>query len=231
MHVIDASRVVGVVSNLLDPGAQGRARRREPRRLRRRLRALHAERERTPLLPYRKALEHRTPIEWRAEDVAPPPFTGARVVEPSLDELRDAHRLDVLLHRVGAEGPLPADPRPPEARGGGTGAVRERQRAARRDRGRGRAVQARGVYGFWPAHAEGDDIVLADGMVFPMLRQQVTTAQGDDRPNRSLADFVAPGRERPRRPPRRLRGHGRPRAPTSSPRRSRPTSTTTARSW
>ena len=53
-----------------------------------RLRALHAEKEKTPLLPYRKALANRTPIEWRPEDVAPPPFTGAHVVEPPLAELR-----------------------------------------------------------------------------------------------------------------------------------------------
>ena len=46
------------------------------------------------------------------------------------------------------------------------------------------------MYGFWPANAEGDDIVLDNGMVFPMLRQQ--TAKGDDRPNRCLADFIAP---------------------------------------
>jgi 5-methyltetrahydrofolate--homocysteine methyltransferase len=53
-----------------------------------------------------------------------------------------------------------------------------------------RSLQAHGVYGFWPAHGEGDDIVLADGTTFPMLRQQ--TDHGDDRPNRCLADLVAP---------------------------------------
>jgi 5-methyltetrahydrofolate--homocysteine methyltransferase len=46
------------------------------------------------------------------------------------------------------------------------------------------------VYGFWPAHAEGDDIVLQNGIVFPMLRQQVD--KGRETPNRSLADYVAP---------------------------------------
>jgi 5-methyltetrahydrofolate--homocysteine methyltransferase len=51
-------------------------------------------------------------------------------------------------------------------------------------------LQARGVYGFWPAAADGDDIVLDDGTRLPMLRQQ--TAYGDSRPNRSLADYVAP---------------------------------------
>jgi 5-methyltetrahydrofolate--homocysteine methyltransferase len=51
------------------------------------------------------------------------------------------------------------------------------------------SLQARGVYGFWPAHAEEDDVVL-DGFRFPMLRQQSDHA--DSRPNRSLADYVAP---------------------------------------
>ena len=46
------------------------------------------------------------------------------------------------------------------------------------------------MYGFWPAHAESDDIVLANGERFPMLRQQ--SDWGDSRPNRSLVDFVAP---------------------------------------
>jgi 5-methyltetrahydrofolate--homocysteine methyltransferase len=46
------------------------------------------------------------------------------------------------------------------------------------------------VYGFWPAVSEGDDIVLGDGTRLPMLRQQ--TDFGDSRPNRSLADFIAP---------------------------------------
>jgi 5-methyltetrahydrofolate--homocysteine methyltransferase len=46
------------------------------------------------------------------------------------------------------------------------------------------------VYGFWPAAAEGDDVVLANGAVFHCLRQQVD--HGDGRPNRSLADYVAP---------------------------------------
>ena len=46
------------------------------------------------------------------------------------------------------------------------------------------------MYGFWPAATEGDDVVLETGERFPMLRQQ--GEHGDSRPNRSLADFVAP---------------------------------------
>jgi 5-methyltetrahydrofolate--homocysteine methyltransferase len=52
------------------------------------------------------------------------------------------------------------------------------------------ALHAMGRYGFWPAHAEGDDIVLGHGTRMPMLRQQ--TQKPDGRANRCLADYVAP---------------------------------------
>ena len=58
-------------------------------------------------------------------------------------------------------------------------------------------LTARGVYGFWPANTVGDDIVVyaddarrAELTRLPMLRQQEVIADG--RPNRSLADFIAP---------------------------------------
>jgi 5-methyltetrahydrofolate--homocysteine methyltransferase len=62
---------------------------------------------------------------------------------------------------------------------------------------RERLITPRGVYGFWPAASDGEDIVLFDDARrvqelarFPMLRQQAI--QHDGRPNRSLADYVAP---------------------------------------
>jgi 5-methyltetrahydrofolate--homocysteine methyltransferase len=60
-----------------------------------------------------------------------------------------------------------------------------------------RSLRASGVYGFWPAASEGDDLVFyADegrqtvAARFPMLRQQDVAEEG--RPYLSLADFVAP---------------------------------------
>jgi 5-methyltetrahydrofolate--homocysteine methyltransferase len=53
-----------------------------------------------------------------------------------------------------------------------------------------RLLGARGVFGFWPAHTEGDDVLLDEGTRFCFLRQQ--TDYGDSRPNRSLADYVGP---------------------------------------
>jgi 5-methyltetrahydrofolate--homocysteine methyltransferase len=49
-------------------------------------------------------------------------------------------------------------------------------------------LRACGVYGLWPARADGDDVIVGDTR-FCFLRQQ---AENDGRPNRSLADYVAP---------------------------------------
>ena len=190
MHVIDASRVVGVVSKLLDPvrKAELDATNRVDQD---RLRALHAERERTPLLPYRKALEHRTPIEWRADDVSPPPFTGVQVVEPSLEALRALIDWTFFFTAWELKGRYPQILDHP-AQGAAARELFEHGNELLDTIVADGSIQARGVYGFWPAHTEADDIVLADGTVFPMLRQQVAHGDDDDRPNRSLADFVAP---------------------------------------
>src|SRR5439155_15804830 len=52
------------------------------------------------------------------------------------------------------------------------------------------SLRARGVYGFWPAASDGDDVVLGQGTRFCFLRQQ--SDYDDSRPNRCLADYVAP---------------------------------------
>jgi 5-methyltetrahydrofolate--homocysteine methyltransferase len=54
----------------------------------------------------------------------------------------------------------------------------------------GAALRAQGIYGYWPGHAEGDDVVVGDTR-FSFLRQQAD--HGDGRPNRCLADYVATG--------------------------------------
>jgi 5-methyltetrahydrofolate--homocysteine methyltransferase len=58
-------------------------------------------------------------------------------------------------------------------------------------------LEARAVWGFWPANSDGDDIVLwtdtdaeRELARFPMLRQQID--KNEARPDISLADFVAP---------------------------------------
>jgi 5-methyltetrahydrofolate--homocysteine methyltransferase len=188
VHVLDASRVVGVVGDLLD-GGRRELLDVENRADQERLRALHAERGRNPLLPLREARTRRTPIDWHADDLATPPFTGVRVVEEEIATLRAYIDWTFFFHAWELKGRYPAILDDPEK-----GAVaRDLFGAANELLDRIAAeglLQARGVYGFWPASADGDDVVLEGGVRFPMLRQQADHA--DSRPNRSLADFVAP---------------------------------------
>ena len=191
VHVLDASRVIGVVGSLLEPERRATLDA-ENRIEQERLRALHAERERRPLLPLRAARERRTPIAWHADDLAAPAFTGSRLVEPALEELRPYVDWTFFFHAWDLKGRYPAILEHPEK----GAAARDLFDAgnALLDRIVDEALLVpRGVHGFWRAAAQGDDIVLAtnNGDVrFPMLRQQ--GAHDDSRPNRSLADFVAP---------------------------------------
>ncbi|MAC58141.1 MAG: methionine synthase [Novosphingobium sp.] len=51
-------------------------------------------------------------------------------------------------------------------------------------------LTARGVCSFWECHGDGDDILLADGTRLPMLRQQFQKSRG--RANFCLSDFIDP---------------------------------------
>jgi 5-methyltetrahydrofolate--homocysteine methyltransferase len=191
VHVQDASRVVGVVSSLLDQERKTKLDA-DNRALQERLREQHAERERTPLVPYRVAKERRTPIEWRAEDIPTPAFTGTRVAEPSVELLRGFVDWTFFFAAWELKGSYPQilshttyGEQARELFADAQELLDEIQGAA--------SLQPRGVHGFWPAHAEGDDVVLANGVTFPMLRQQVD--RGTETPNRSLADYVAPVEE------------------------------------
>jgi 5-methyltetrahydrofolate--homocysteine methyltransferase len=188
VHVIDASRVVAVVQSLLDPERkitldEGN------RELQAKLRAQHEEREKTPLLPYRIALQHKTPITWSDDDVSPPPFTGTRTLEPALAELREVIDWTFFFAAWELKGSYPQildhttfGPQARELFADANELLDEIVAAG--------SLQARATYGFWRANSEGDDIVLANGVTLPMLRQQAE--RGADDPNRSLADFVAP---------------------------------------
>jgi 5-methyltetrahydrofolate--homocysteine methyltransferase len=188
IHVLDASRVVGVVSSLIDPERKPRLDA-ENRELQDRLRAQHAEREKTPLLPYRRAVENRLQISWDASDIPVPSFTGTRVVEPSIGELRPFIDWTFFFTVWELKGRYPQIFDNPQH---GTAAreVFDNANELLDEIEANASLQARGVYGFWPVHAEGDDLVLNNGITFPMLRQQ--TDKGGERPNSSLADLIAP---------------------------------------
>jgi 5-methyltetrahydrofolate--homocysteine methyltransferase len=182
VHVLDASRVVRVVSDLLDPERRARLDI-ENRADQDRLRDLHAEKERKPLLPLARARENRQRVPF--DDLPVPEFTGRRLVEPDLATLREYVDWQFFFHAWELKGKFPAILEQPAARELFDDAQRLLHEIVSN-----KLLQARGVYGFWPAGSAGDDVVLADGMRFCFLRQQ--SDYGDSRPNRCLADYVAP---------------------------------------
>ncbi|HEV2712275.1 MAG TPA: vitamin B12 dependent-methionine synthase activation domain-containing protein, partial [Gaiellaceae bacterium] len=181
VHVLDASRVVGVVSNLLDPERRA-VLERENAELQDRLRDQHAERDRKPLLGIEEARASRERVTF--DDLPVPEFTGTRLAEPTLEELVPYIDWQFFFHAWELKGKFPAILDQPAAR-----ELYDDARELLAEITSNKLLQARGVYGFWRASSDGDDIVLEDGTRLPMLRQQ--SAYGDSRPNRSLADYVA----------------------------------------
>ncbi|GAA4979097.1 methionine synthase [Actinopolymorpha pittospori] len=182
VHVLDASRVVGVVSDLLDAdraeqlATSNRAEQEH-------LREQHATRQRQPLLTLEQARANREPVAF--EDLPVPVFTGVRTVTPDLATLREFIDWQFLFLAWELKGKYPAILDQPVARELFDDANTLLDQIIADG-----SLRPEGAYGFWPAHSDGDDIVLESGVRFPMLRQQTTKPAG--RANRCLADYVAP---------------------------------------
>jgi 5-methyltetrahydrofolate--homocysteine methyltransferase len=134
------------------------------------------------LLALAEARANRVQVPF--DDLPVPPFEGTRVVEPSLFELLPFIDWQFFFHAWDLKGKFPAILDKPAARELYDDALAVLDELVAQER-----LAARGVYGFWPARADGDDVVL-DGTRFCFLRQQAD--HGDERPNRCLADYVAP---------------------------------------
>jgi 5-methyltetrahydrofolate--homocysteine methyltransferase len=194
VHVLDASRVVAVVSDLLDPVRRERlddGNRTDQERLR----ELHEAKERRPLVALEQARENRHRVAF--DDLPAPAFTGTRVIEPDLETLRGYVDWQFFFHAWDLKGRFPAILEQPAARELYDDALRLLDQVVRE-----RLLVARGVYGFWPAASDGDDIVVSyengkglEAVRLCFLRQQADHSAaygGDGRPNRCLADYVAP---------------------------------------
>jgi 5-methyltetrahydrofolate--homocysteine methyltransferase len=188
VHVLDASRAVPVTTALLseegkaDFVAQYRADYES-------IRKAHAA-PRVKAMTLMEARARRTPIEWRAEEIAKPEFAGVRVLEDfPLETLREYIDWSPFFHTWGLKGIYPrileheehgAHAKQLFAEGN---ALLDRIIAEK-------LLAARGVYGLFAANAVGDDVELTEsGMRFHFLRQQ--TERAAQEPCRSLADFVA----------------------------------------
>jgi 5-methyltetrahydrofolate--homocysteine methyltransferase len=185
VHVLDASRVIGVVSDLLDKDRRHTFDR-DNQALQEKLRTQHTASRRT-LLTIADARRKR--LRAAFDDLPNPPFVGTRVIEPTLSTLRGYVDWTFFFHAWELKGKFPAILDSP-SHGAVARELHEHATEMLDEIERDGSLKAKGVYGFWPARAEGDDVVLEGGVRFPMLRQQVD--HGDDKPYLSLADFVAP---------------------------------------
>jgi 5-methyltetrahydrofolate--homocysteine methyltransferase len=185
LHVLDASRVVGVVSDLLDGDRRARLDA-ENVELQVRLREQHAAKERKPLVTIEAA--HANPHRVSFAELPIPAFTGRKVVEPDLATLREYVDWQFFFHAWGLKGRFPAILDNPAAR-----ELYDDAQSLLDEIVREGLLRARGVYGFWPASSDGESIVVYgdnENVRFEFLRQQ--SDYSDSRPNRSLADYVAP---------------------------------------
>jgi 5-methyltetrahydrofolate--homocysteine methyltransferase len=195
VHVLDASRVVGVVAALLDDKRRD-AFAQQNRELQESLRKLHGGGRERPLLSYAEARARRAVIEWRAEDLARPAFLGRHVIRDlPLAELFPYIDWTFFFSAWELRGKFPKILDDPKL-GAAARELYEAGRALLAKIAAEGSLRASGVYGFWPAASDGDDLVLyADEdrhrelARFAMLRQQ-TDPSGKG--TRCLADFVAP---------------------------------------
>jgi 5-methyltetrahydrofolate--homocysteine methyltransferase len=198
VHVLDASRAVGVVAALLD----GRQRSRfdsENRKEQEALRQLHAGKRVRPLLTLDEARARAPKLDWHRDVLPQPAFLGRRQLEVPLAELVPLIDWTFFFTAWELPGRFPAildDPKYGVA-------ARDLFEAGRRildDIVRDRSLSARAVYGFWPAASDGDDIVLytdaqrasAAARIHCLRQQQAHPPQQAEQPYKALSDFVAP---------------------------------------
>ena len=208
VHVLDASRAVDVVTRLLNPAQKPRfdtANREDQVKLRQQ----HAALKPRPLLPWPSARANRARFTWSTGSISTPAFTGARVLhDVALDDLVPYIDWTFFFTAWELKGRFPALLDHPQY-GAAARELYDHARTLLERIVRDRLITPRGVYGFWPAQSEGEDVVVYDGdrgsgigdreagigdrgvlTTFNMLRQQEEMSPGT--PNLSLADFVAP---------------------------------------
>ena len=201
VHVLDASRVVDVVSKLLN-AAEHDEYMRDVRASQEHLRQQYAGAKRRELLPFDQVRQRALQFDWAAADLSSPTFTGRHVLEAvPLASIAEYIDWTFLFTAWELKGRFPAILDHPQYGAAARELYEHAQTLLRRIIDE-ELVTARGVYGFWPAASDGDDILVFEPgtteprvkeralLRFNMLRQQERL--GADQPNRSLADYVAP---------------------------------------
>ena len=196
-HVIDASRVVGILSKLLSAeGKAGFVRELDEKQAGQR--DAHAKQQSTlTLLTLAEARKRRFDCDWQNVDIPVPAFTGVRAVDDvKLADLESYIDWSPFFHAWELRGRYPSILEDAVVGAQAKELFRDAQAMLRRMVDEN-WLKPRGVYGFFPAQRQGDDIELLDpekpGRVIHRvctLRQQNEKQAG--RPDYALADFIAP---------------------------------------
>ena len=197
VYVNDASRAVGVVSNLLSPEAKGEyveTVRAEYRKVADAHARAEADKQRLPLAKAR-ANAHR--IDWANYEPPKPSFLGTKIFEHwDLSELARYIDWTPFFQTWELKGRYPKILED-EAQGPAARQLFEDAQAMLKKIIAEKWFAPRGVVAFWPANAAGDDIRLftdegraKEFATFYTLRQQLTKRDG--KANVALSDFVAP---------------------------------------
>ena len=206
VYVPDASRSVAVCSDLLSDERAARYID-ELNADYVRIREQHAQKKVTPLVSLAAARANKTPLDWSTYTPPVPRFLGRRVFRnQDLAELAGYIDWGPFFQTWDLAGPFPAILRDEVVGAEATRVLSDGKRLLQRLI-EGRWLQAHGVMGFWPANTVDDDTIeiYADEarqevlMRWSPLRMQTErpVIDGVRRPNRSLADFIAPRGLRP----------------------------------
>jgi 5-methyltetrahydrofolate--homocysteine methyltransferase len=201
VYVPDASRSVGVCSELLsDERAAAYIADLEADYVR--VRELHASKKATPLVSLAEARANKTPIDWAAYTPTVPKFVGRRLLRnQDLAEIAEVIDWGPFFQTWDLAGPYPAILTDDIVGESARRVLSDGKRMLRRVI-EGRWLTANGVVGLYPAATVGDDDIeiYADEsrsevlMTWRGLRMQSVrpVVDGVRRPNRCLADFIAP---------------------------------------
>ncbi|CAM5789953.1 methionine synthase [Rhizobacter fulvus] len=201
VYVPDASRSVSVCSDLLSDD-RAKAYIDELNADYVRVREQHANKKATPLVTLAQARANKTPIDWSSFVPAVPKFTGRRVFKNyDLAEIAQSIDWGPFFQTWDLAGPYPAILNDEIVGESARRVLSDGQRLLRRAV-EGRWLTANGVIGLYPANTVNDDDIeiYTDAtrsevlMTWRGLRMQSVrpVVDGVMRPNRCLADFIAP---------------------------------------
>ncbi|MCS6303276.1 MAG: methionine synthase [Nitrospira sp.] len=196
VHVLDASRAVGVVGSLVSR-TQKQDFVKQVRDDYERVRQSHQDRGAKPLISIIQARANRFMPDWEKTDIPTPATLGVQTIsDQSLVELMPYIDWSPFFHTWELRGRYPTifeDPTVgPKAKELYDDARRLLDEIVRK-----RQLKAKGVYGFFAAASVGDDIEL---YLDPSRKTVLTTIhhlrqqseKPPDQPNLSLSDYVAP---------------------------------------